>query len=118
MKVTVLSQSMSLDNATRKDVQDSICRSLNRFNSEIDEVTVRIGTAGGDSSVLRQLCRLSVRMKKIGSFLVESVGDSTSETVSLAVERAANKLNEFSTGGTMDFASVKGKNHGPRIVRD
>lgn len=94
MRVTILNQLNSINKSTREDIQGRISRSLKRFNTDIDEVavTVRIGTAAEASRASRTLCRLSVRMKKIGSFLVECIEDSLPEAVSQAAERAARRL--------------------------
>ena len=81
MNVSVSSQTNSLDDAMRKDIHDRIYYSLSRFSPRIQKVTVRVGHVGGTRSSSQQLCRLSVRMKQLGSFLVESIEEETCDAV-------------------------------------
>ena len=92
MKVTVSSRSSSIDDVMREDVREIIFIVLRRFSPGIDEVTVKIGEAVGAHCSSQRLCRLSVRMKQLGSFSIESVEDEVMIAASWAAERAAERL--------------------------
>ena len=92
MKVTVSSRNCSPDDATRKDIRGQIFFALSRFSPRIEQVTVRIGDAGGTCGSSQQLCRLLVRMKRLGSFSVESVEEEILGAVSRAANRAAKQV--------------------------
>lgn len=91
MKVTVSSRTKLLDDAAREDIRGRIYFALSRFSPHIDQVSVKVEDAGATSGSSQQLCRLSVRMKRIGSFSVESVEEATIDAVSRAANRAAKQ---------------------------
>ena len=97
MNVSVSSQTNSLDDAMRKDVHDRIYYSLSRFSPRIQQVTVRVGHVGGTRSSSQQLCRLSVRMKQLGSFLVNP---SRRRRVMLSRGQRIAEPNKFSVFST------------------
>ena len=92
MKVTVSSQTVPIDDRLREAVRGQVYFALSRYSPRIEQVIVRVGGVGGMLEARRQLCRLSVRIKGLGSFLVESVEDEFSEAVAHAAERAARRL--------------------------
>ena len=92
MKVTVSSQSVHVDDTLRNEVRDQVYFALSRYSPRIEQVIVRIGGVGGTLEIRRQLCRLSVRIKGLGSFLVESVEEDIGEAVARAAERASRRL--------------------------
>ncbi len=92
MKVTVSSHTVPVDDQLREEVRDQVYFALSRYTPRIEQVTVRIGGVGGVQGARRQLCRLSVRVKSLGSFLVESVEAELAEAVGRAAERAARRL--------------------------
>ena len=53
---------------------------------------VQIADVVGARGSSQWLCRLSVRMKRLGSFSIESVEDEVMITVSRAADRAAKKV--------------------------
>ena len=65
---------------------------LSRFSPRIDEVTVKIGDVVGTRDSSQRLCRLSVRMKRLGRFSIESVEDEVMIAVSRAADRAAKEV--------------------------
>jgi hypothetical protein len=91
VKVTISSRTSSLDDATREDVRDQMFYALSRFGTHIEQVTVRMGGSGGADSSSQQLCRLSVRMKQLGSFSVDAVEVRAIDAVSRAADRAARQ---------------------------
>ena len=98
MKVTISSGTSSIDDVMRDEIRNRIYSALSRFSHSIDEITVRIGETVRIGDVVgtrgrsQQLCRLSVRMKRLGSFLVESVEEETLDAVSRAVECAEKQV--------------------------
>ncbi len=92
MKVTVTSQSVPVDDELREEVRGQVYFALSRYSPRIEQVTVRVGGVGGMNGAQRRLCRLSVRIKSLGSFLVESVEEDLTEAVARAAERAARRL--------------------------
>lgn len=92
MKVTVSSRTNSLDDASCEAIRGQIFFALSRFGSRIEQVTVRIGDSGGTGRTSQSLCRLSVRMKGLGSFSVESVEEKALDAVSRAADRAARQV--------------------------
>jgi len=92
MKVTVSSQTVPIDDRLREEVRGQVYFALSRYSPRIEQVTVRIGGVGGTLEARRQLCRLSVRIKGLGSFLVESVEEDLAAAVERAAERAARRL--------------------------
>ncbi len=92
MKVTVSSGTRPIDDVMRKEIRDRIYFALRRFRPSVDEITVRIGDTVRARCSPQQLCRLSVRMKRIGSFLVESIEEETLDAVSQAAERAEKQV--------------------------
>ena len=92
MQITVSSRTNSLDDAMRQDIRGRMCFALSRFSPRIEQVAVQIGNVGGARGCAQQLCRLSVRMKRLGSFLVESVEEETLDAVSRAADRAAKQV--------------------------
>ena len=92
MKVTVSSRTNSLDEATPEDIRGRIYFALSRFSPHTEQVTVQIGDVGGTRGNSQQLCRLSVRMKRLGSFKIESVEGETPDAVSRAADRAAKQV--------------------------
>ncbi len=63
-----------------------------RFSPRIDEVTAQFTEVVGARGSSQPLCRLSVRMKQLGSFSVESLGDEVATAVSRAADRAAKQV--------------------------
>ena len=59
-----------------------MCFVLSLFSLRIDEVTVQIGDVGGTPGSSQKLCRLSVRMKQLGRFSVDSIEDELAPAVS------------------------------------
>ncbi len=92
MKVTVSSRASSLDDTMREGIRNRIYYALSRFGPRIDKVTVQIEDVGATRESSQQLCRLSVRMKRLGSFSIESVEDEVMIAVSRAAERAAKRV--------------------------
>lgn len=92
MKVIVSSRTNSLNDATRDDIRGRIYFALSRLSPRIEQVTARIGDVGGTHDSSKQLCRLSVWMKRHGSFSVESVEEETLDAVSRAADRAAKQV--------------------------
>ncbi len=92
MKVTVSSRTSSVDDAIRENIRSRIYFALNRFGTLIEQVTVQIGDVDGTRGNSQQLCRLSVRMKRLGSFLAESIEEETFDAVSRAADRAAKRV--------------------------
>ena len=91
MKVTVSSRTSSIDGVMRKDIRGRIYFALSRFSPRIDEVTVQIADVVEARGSSQRLCRLSVRMKQLGSFSIESVADELRIAVSRAADRAAKR---------------------------
>ena len=92
MKVTVSSRTNSLDGLMREEIRGRIYFALSRFNPRIEKISVQIGDAGGTSGSSQQLCRLSVRMKQLGSFSIVSVEEEEAlDAVSRAADRAARQ---------------------------
>ena len=91
MKVRFSNQSSLLDDA-RDDIRDRIYFALSRFSPRIEQVTVHIADVVGTPGSSQMLCRLSVRIKELGSFSIESVEDEVAIAVSRAAERAAKQL--------------------------
>ena len=92
MKVTFSSRTSSLGDTMREDIRSRIWFALSPFGPRIEQVTVQIGVVGGTRGSSQQLCRLSVRMKRLGSFSIESVEDEMAIAVSRAAERAAKQV--------------------------
>ena len=92
MKVTVSSRKCSPDDAMREDIRGQIFFALSRFSPRIEQVTVQIEDVDGTRGSSHQLCRLSVRMKRLGSFSVESVEEEILDAVSRAANRAAKQV--------------------------
>jgi len=92
VKVTISSGMCSIDDVMRDEIRSRIYSALSRFSPSIDEITVRIGDVVGTRGCSQQLCRLSVRMKRLGSFLVESVEEETLDAVSRAAKRAEKQV--------------------------
>ena len=92
MKVTVSSRTSPIDDVIRADIRGRVHFALSRFSPRIDEVTVQIGEVIEARGGSQQLCRLSVRMKRLGSFSIESVEDEVMIAISRAVERAAKRV--------------------------
>ena len=95
MNVTISSKTTSVDEATRAEIRDQVYFVLSRYSPRIDQVAVRVGGVGGMDGDQRRLCRLSVRIKPMGSFLVECVEDNLESAVSRAAERAARRLDRM-----------------------
>ena len=91
MKVNLSNRPSSLDDA-REDICGRIYFALSRFSPRIDEVTVQIGEVDGGRASTQWLCRLSVWMKQLGSFSVQSVEDEPPTA-------PRSKSNEFSNAG-------------------
>ena len=98
MKVLVSSGTNTLNDATRHAIRDRLQLALSQFSPSIEAVTVRIGDVRGPSGDSRQLCRLSVRMKRLGSFLIDSVEQQITDAVSRAADRAARRLERILNG--------------------
>ena len=92
MKVTVSSGTTSIDDEIREDVCERIYFTLSRFSPRIDNVAVHISEVAKTSNRLQWLCRLSVRMNRLGSFSSESIEDAIPNAVSRAASRAAKQL--------------------------
>ena len=92
MKVSFSKRTSSLDDGTREDILRRIYFALSRYSPRIDEVTVQIGELVAARAGTQRLFRLSVRMKRIGSFAIESVEDEVATAVSRAAERAAKRV--------------------------
>ncbi len=92
MKVTVSSRTSSIDDVMREDIRGRIYFALSRFSPRIEQVTVQVGKVVGARVSSQRLCRLSVRMKRLGSFSIESVEDEVMIAVSRAAERAAKQV--------------------------
>ncbi len=92
MKVNVSSRTSPIDDVMRADIRGRIYFALSRFSPRIDEVTVQIGEVVEARGSSQQLCRLSVRMKRLGSFSIESVEDEVMIAVSRAADRAAKEV--------------------------
>jgi ribosome-associated translation inhibitor RaiA len=98
MNVTISSKTTSVDDAMREEIRAQVYFALSRYSPRVDQVAVRIGHVGGMRGDGRQLCRLSVRIKPLGSFLVECVEDDLAAAVTRAAERAARRLERFLDG--------------------
>ncbi len=98
MKILVSSRSNTLNDTVRHAICDRLQLALSQFSPSIEAVTVRIGDVRGPSGDSRQLCRLSVRMKRLGSFLVDSVEQQITDAVSRAADRAARQLERILDG--------------------
>ena len=92
MKVTVSSRTSPIDDVMREDIRGQIYFALSRFSPRINEVTVQIAEVVVARGSSQRLCRLSVRMKRLGSFSIESVEDEVMIAVSRAAERAAKRV--------------------------
>lgn len=92
MKLAVASRTNLLDDATREDIRGRIYFALSRFSPHIEQVRVQVGDVGRTRGSSQQLCRLSVRMKRLGSFSVESVEEEALDAVSRVVDRAAKQV--------------------------
>lgn len=66
--------------------------SLSRFGPRIEEVLVHLAEVAIASGKSKRLCRLSVRMKQLGSFSIETVEGEVATAVSQAAERAARQV--------------------------
>jgi hypothetical protein len=82
------------DAPTRDGIQHRIDFALSRFGPRIEQVTVRISNRdpGEDRDGSPVLCRLSVRIKQLGSFSIESINDDPVAAASWAVDRAAKRV--------------------------
>ena len=92
MKITVVSRTSSIDDVMRKDIRGRVHFALSRFSPRIDMVTVHIANVAGVHRRSQMLCRLSVRIKELGSFSIESVEDEVASAISRAANRAAKQL--------------------------
>jgi hypothetical protein len=95
VKVTFPNRTDAPDDKTRGGIEDRIHFALSRFGSHIEQVSVRIAEV--DSTKERDgsqvLCRLSVRMKQLGSLSVDSVNDDDPlAAASWAADRAAKRV--------------------------
>ena len=98
MKVTFANRTVPLGDETRNGIEGRIHFALSRFGSYIEQVSVRIAkgdrVSGGDRPQV--LCRLSVRMKLLGSFSVDSVNEGDPVVAaSWAAERAAKRVHRI-----------------------
>ena len=92
MIVSFSNRSSSLDDDTRRAIRRRLHFALSRFGTRIQQVTVQIVDTAEDRDGSQVLCRLSVRMKQIGSFSIESVKDEAVTAVSWAADRAAKRV--------------------------
>ena len=92
VKVTVASRKIVIGKSLRKDIRDRIYFAMSRYSPRIEAVTVRIEDVNEARSGSETLCRMSVRIKGIGSFAVESVDDEMSVAVSRAARQAASRI--------------------------
>ncbi len=86
MKVSFSGRTSLLDDKVGEDIRNRIYFGLSRFKPRIEQVRVQITDVVRDTTSSQKLCRLSVRMKRLGSFSVDSV----EEQLANAVSRAAN----------------------------
>ena len=92
MKVSFPDRTSALNDDTREDIRRRMHFALSRFGTHIEQVTVRIVDTAEDRDGSQVLCRLSVRMKRLGSFSIESVKDKVAVAVSWAADRAAQRV--------------------------
>jgi hypothetical protein len=96
VKVTFPNRASVPDGKIREGIEDRLHFALSRFGSHVEQVSIRLAEldAGEDRDGSQVLCRLSVRMKQLGSFSVESVNDDDDPlaAVSWAVDRAAKRV--------------------------
>ena len=92
MKVSFSSRTSSLDKDAREDIRSRIYSALSRFSPRIEQVTVQITDVDRASDSSQRLCRLSVRMKRLGSFSVSFVDDEVANAVSRAADRVAGQV--------------------------
>ena len=92
MKVNVSSRSTVIDKSLVKGIRDRVYSAMSRYSPRIEVVTVRIEDVDAARGGGETLCRLSVRIKELGSFAVESVDDEMSVAVSRAAGRAASRV--------------------------
>ena len=92
MKVSFSNRTSSLDDDTREDIRRRMHFALSRFGTRIEHVTVQIVDTAEDRDGSQVVCRLSVRMKQLGSFSIESVKDEAVAAVSWAADRAAQRV--------------------------
>jgi hypothetical protein len=91
VKVTFSNTTNGLDDAVREDIRGRIYFALSRYTPHIDRVAIQLADADGTPGSSQKICRLSVRMKRLGSFSVESVEQDTMDAVSRAANRAARQ---------------------------
>ncbi len=92
MNISVSSRAISIDDELHEKIDIWIYFALSRFSPRIDEAMVHLSEVFGASGKSQRLCRLSVRMKNLGSFSIETVEDEVAVAVSRAAERAAKQV--------------------------
>lgn len=97
MKVTFPNRTSAPDDKTRDGIEDRIHFALSRFGPSIEQVSVRIAEVdtAQDRDGSQVLCRLSVRMKQLGSFSIDSLNDDPVAAASWAADRAAKRVQRF-----------------------
>jgi hypothetical protein len=68
---------------------------LRRFTPRIDEVRAQLEEVQRPGGGTQKLCRLAVRVKRLGSFAVETIEDDGDVAVSRAAERAVHRMHRL-----------------------
>ena len=98
MKVSFSGRTSLLDDDVGEDIRNRIHFALSRFSPRIEQVRVQITDVVRDTTSPQKLCRLSVRIKRLGSFSVDSVEEQLASAVSRAADRAARQIERILDG--------------------
>ena len=89
MRVFVRGQGVELTDDVRARAERSFRFALGRFGPRIDRVTVRLVDLNGPRGGVDKRCRVEVKLRPSGAFLVEEMDASLSPAIDRAADRVA-----------------------------
>jgi hypothetical protein len=90
--MTIIDRSGNVSAAMREFVKRRLLFALSRFTAKIAHVSVSVSGVGGPRGGLERLCRVSVRLRRLGRVSVSSQDAETETSVARAAERAGRAV--------------------------
>jgi len=92
MRLEIRGTNFALTPAIREHADRKLRAALNRFETRVSLVSVRVGDLNGPRGGADNICRVSISCESLSPILIEDVGDDLYAAISRAADRAGHAI--------------------------